>query len=129
MLANLFTQGLSGVVSNVAEEYTLLKDHQVLPHLAKMLAKIKQTSTPEDSVHLSNLVKQTDPSPVLLNPIRQELTVPSANIPNKNKDYQVRKFTVDSQKLQWAGVSLTREEVFLVDKHLSEIAEKHKEVR
>lgn len=80
MLANLFTQGISGVVSDIADEYTLLKDHQVLPHLAKMLAKIKQTSAPEDAVHLSNLVKQTDPSPVLLNTVRQELTVPQANI-------------------------------------------------
>jgi hypothetical protein len=119
MLANLFTQGISGVVSNIADEYILLKDHQILPHLAKMLAKIKQTSAPEDAVHLSNLVKQTDPSPVLLNTIRQELIVPSANIQNTNKDYQVRKFSIDSQRLQWAGVGLTKEEIILVDKHLS----------
>ena len=129
MLADLFTQGIGGVVSNVADQYTLLKDHQVLPHLAKMLAKIKQTSAPEDAVHLSNLVKQTDPSPVSLNTIRQELTVPQGNIQNKNKDYQVRKFSIDSQRLQWAGVGLTKEEVFLVDRHLSEVAERHKEVR
>lgn len=129
MLANLFTQGIGGVVSNVAEEFTLLKDHQVLPHLAKMLAKIKQTSAPEDTIHLSNLVKQTDPSPALFNTVRQELIVPQANIQNNNKEYQVRKFSIDSQRLQWAGVGLTKEEVLLVDKHLSEVAERHKEVR
>lgn len=109
MLAGLFTQGIGGVVSKVADDYTLLKDHQVLPHLAKMLAKIKQTAAPEDAVHLSNLVKQTDPLPSLLNTIRQELTVPQANNTNTSKDYQVRKFSIDSQRLQWAGVGLTKE--------------------
>lgn len=46
----------------LVEKHTLLHDPQVLPHIANMLAFTKKTKSPEDLIHLSNLVKQTKPS-------------------------------------------------------------------
>lgn len=59
MLASLFGSNLASVV----QKYTTLEDPQVIPHLANMLASLGKTKNPEDIVHLSNLVKQTEPRP------------------------------------------------------------------
>lgn len=57
------------------------------------------------------------------------LAQPSGKV--QEKGYILKKFGLESQKLQWAGVSLTKEEVALIDEHLVELAERNgvKEIR
>ena len=123
-ISTIFLEG----AGQLGGKYELLDDPQVIPHLASMLATIKDTKTPEDIVHLSNLAKQTQPKPHHHKINIQEVLVPLAQPSGKvqEKGYILKKFGLESQKLQWAGVSLTKEEVALVDEHLVELAEKNK---
>jgi hypothetical protein len=94
MLASLFGNPGSNFAS-VVEKYTAIDDPQVIPHVANMLAAIEKTKSPEDIVHLSNLVKQTEPRPHLKSQHRQEAFLPSIpNPPKSDKEYQFKKFTL-----------------------------------
>lgn len=109
------------------EKYTAVDDPQVMPHLSNILATLPKTKYPEDIVHLSNLVKQTQPRPHLPRQNRQEIPLlPFPQFAPSSKDYQIRKFGLESQKLQWAGYSLQREEIALIDAHLAAVAERYK---
>ena len=44
----------------------LIKDPSVLPHLSSILSNIDKAKSPNDLIHLSNIIKQTQPNPMLL---------------------------------------------------------------
>jgi hypothetical protein len=123
MLASLF----GGNPAAIVQRYTAIEDPQVIPHVANLLASLGKTKNPEDIVHLSNLVKQTEPRPHQNRQHRQENILPPLTHPTKGeKEYLVRKFTLENQRLQSAGVTLLKEEAVLIDLHLSAVAEKYK---
>jgi hypothetical protein len=123
MLESFFQNNLA----NLIEKYVVIEDPQVIPHLANMLASLDKTSAPGDIVHLSNLVKQTEPRPHHHHQKRQETLLPPLPLlTHSDKDYQLRKFSLENQRLQWAGQALLREEAALIDGHLAFVAEKHK---
>lgn len=106
MLDNLFGGNMG---AGVVQRYTTLEDPQVIPHVANVLASLGKTKNPEDIVHLSNLVKQTEPRPHQNRQKRQENILPPLVNPVKGeKEYLVRKFTLENQRLQWAGVTLLK---------------------
>lgn len=116
-----------GNVAGIVQRYTVIEDPQVIPHVANMLASLGKTKNPEDIVHLSNLVKQTEPRPHQNRQNRQEnILPPLVNPPKGEKEYLVHKFALENQRLQWAGVTLMKEEAVLIDVHLSAVAEKYK---
>lgn len=126
MFASLFD------VSSMVQNYTIIEDPQVVSHVSSMLAMLGKTKAPGDIQHLSNLVKQTQPRQHTHYQPRQQLPISSISLSsNAPKDYQLRKFSLDTQKLQWAGYSLQQEEVALIDNHLATVAEKYqvKEIR
>jgi hypothetical protein len=112
----------------LVQQFIMLEDPQVLPHLSNVLALIQKTKAPEDIMHLSNLVKQTEPRTHHHKKQLQEafVSVPQPTKEKESKEYTIRKFSLESQKLQWAGYSLSKEEAALVDGHLLDIAEKYK---
>ena len=58
--------GAADQLSAQVQLHNLLKDPSVLPHLASLLSNIDKAKSPSDLVHLSNIIKQTQPNPMLL---------------------------------------------------------------
>jgi hypothetical protein len=93
------------------EKTVVIDDPLVLPHLADMLALIEQNKTQGDIVHVSNLIKQTRPKPELVKgPRTVERPIPEfeTNSNTGTKDYVIKKYSLEAQKLQWAGAGLTK---------------------
>ena len=94
--------------------------------MASILGKVDKIKRPSDVVHVSNLIKQTRVAQEKCHVKMQQLPVPLLRVPMEKRDSLVHKFSNQNEKLKWVGVGLPLEEVYLVDQHLTMIAEQQK---
>ena len=123
--------GSGGAVSPLRdhlEQQNVLRDPQALPHLADILAQAHKVTKIDDINHVSNLVKQskaTGGQSQLSPATTAELPLPLIQVPTANRPYLLSKFASQHEQLRWAGVGLTREEAYLIDKHTAMVAEQN----
>ena len=121
---------LGGAVSHLREhieEQNTLRDPQVLPHVGDILAQTYKVRKIDDINHVSNLVKQSKPTGGLSrHAVSAELPLPLVQVPKAHRPCLRNKFASQHDRLKWPGVGLTKEEVYLIDKHTALIAEQNK---
>jgi hypothetical protein len=101
----------------------VLKDPALLPHLAHLLGSAYRLKKLEDVLHVSNVLKQTHTQLRPASATSSEVAVPVLKVPPADRPCLLPKFSAQHDKLKWTGIALPREEVYLVDKHLTFIAE------
>ena len=126
--------GMGSAVEEMKEkiqQHFVLKDNHVVPHVASVLGGIEQAKVPGDIVHVSNVVKQTSVEPAPIRFKTQEVPVPIVKVSSRQRNCVLTKFSIQNEKLKWAGFSLPKEEVYMIDKHLTLVSEifKAEEVR
>ena len=88
--------GMGGAVEGMKEKIeqgVVMKDVEVVPHVANVLGSIDKARNIGDIVHVSNIVKQTTVQPKVSVVKNVEVPVPVVQVPKKERDCVLVKFS------------------------------------
>lgn len=107
------------------QQQNALSDPKLLPHVGSILSQANKITAIDDISHLSSLNKLTKSTAAHPAPTTAEIPMPLVQVPSQIRQCILNKFAAQHEQLKWAGVDLSKEEVYLIDKHLVMIAEQN----
>lgn len=119
------SQHLEGQVLK-AQPAALLKDQNVIFHVSGILGNADKIKNVSDIGHISNIIKQTSPPPFIPKITKTELPIPLIDASSGNSECLMHEIQSQMEKLKWAGFSLLKEEIYLIEEHLRTVAKKEK---